>query len=645
MPGETTWNEAVMAADPAAPDCVRVTGTAYTGGAVRQWWGDTVIDVEGMEVSAQVPLLDSHSNTIRDKVGEARVTKSGSDVLIEGRLLAGSDKARYIAESGRQSRWQLSIGADVVECRRVRERESVRCNGRDFAGPLLLVTRSRLREVSVVAVGADSGTAMVVEAAFDLRADESTRARIMSCVMEREEREMPKNEANEVKEAAAVRPGGDGDAALEAARSAARDAVQAERARVAAVTAVCAGECPDVLARAVAEGWTEAETTAKVLEAVRAARPAKTRDAVPAPAGAGVLECALGFRAGLTAEDLAADHDERTVKAAERMDITLRDFCRECVRLEGGSAPSSGFGASDIRAAFSTVALPGVLSNVANKRLLKGFQAAEVTAPTLCGSGSIADFKVSNRVRVDVYGDLQEVPPGGEFQDGSVGEATATNQLRTYGQKFCLTRQMIINDDMDEFLKIPRAYGGMAARLQDRLFYTLLNANGNWADGKTFFHADHNNDLEADDLSVATLGQAVAMFGRMTDEAGHPVAIRPRYLVVAPEQEIAANELVTGGILIAGSGSVLRPASNGIVSKGLQVVSTPWLTSGTWYLFADPSEVECFELAYLNGRRAPVVERGDTDFTTLGMWFRVYFDIGCAPQEYRGVVRAHTNSD
>ena len=34
------------------------------------------------------------------------------------------------------------------------------------------------------------------------------------------------------------------------------------------------------------------------------------------------------------------------------------------------------------------------------------------------------------------------------------------------------------------------------------------------------------------------------------------------------------------------------------------------------------------------------VEQGETDFNTLGMWFRVYFDLGIREQEYRGMVKS-----
>ena len=58
-----------------------------------------------------------------------------------------------------------------------------------------------------------------------------------------------------------------------------------------------------------------------------------------------------------------------------------------------------------------------------------------------------------------------------------------------------------------------------------------------------------------------------------------------------------------------------------------------------WYLFADPAVVDTFEIGYLKGRRTPTVERGETDFDTLGVKFRVYFDLGVREQDYRGMCK------
>ena len=92
----------------------------------------------------------------------------------------------------------------------------------------------------------------------------------------------------------------------------------------------------------------------------------------------------------------------------------------------------------------------------------------------------------------------------------------------------------------------------------------------------------------------------------------------------------------------------MRPALNILSDENLEVVSSPYLANAkyegasetAWYLFGQPGTVDTFEIGYLKGKRAPTVERGDTDFNTLGIWFRVYFDVGVREQDHRGMVKA-----
>ena len=64
--------------------------------------------------------------------------------------------------------WQMSIGANADEYRRVEAEEKININGQELAGPLYVITKSTLREVSVVAVGADASTNMKIEAKLNL---------------------------------------------------------------------------------------------------------------------------------------------------------------------------------------------------------------------------------------------------------------------------------------------------------------------------------------------------------------------------------------------------------------------------------------------------------------------------------------------
>ena len=89
-------------------------------------------------------------------------------------------------------------------------------------------------------------------------------------------------------------------------------------------------------------------------------------------------------------------------------------------------------------------------------------------------------------------------------------------------------------------------------------------------------------------------------------------------------------------------------ALNELADENLEVVSSPYLSNvkypgyseNAWFLFGSPAQIDTFEIGYLKGRRTPTVERGDSDFNTLALWFRVYFDLGVREQDHRGMVRS-----
>ena len=446
-----------------------------------------------------------------------------------------------------------------------------------------------------------------------------------------------------------------------AAETAAQDTLKAERERIARIQEICNGEHPEIEREAVKAGWTPEAVTRRMLEAVRAERPSAGVAVTvrTEPEGRELrsnIEAALCLRCGLSADSLEKSYGAKSVEAGLRdMEMPLKQLVVECMRMDGIPYTGRSFDNDTIRAAFSSVSLPGILSNVANKKLLQSYEAQPIIALRLCTTGDLNDFKENERFRLTDVGDLLPVAPDGEIKDGGVVEESAKNQLDTYGKKFCLTRKMIINDDLGAFMKVPTAMGNRAARLIDQLFFARLLKNPAQADGKTLFSAGHKNLLTgaSSALSAESLKKAVQIFLDQTDADNQPINVEPRILLVPTALKHLAIELTKGATLImAGGGAgeqTVRPALNVLADENLQVISSPYLansgyegaSASAWYLFGAPGQVDTFEIGYLNGKRTPTVERGETDFNTLGLWFRVYFDLGVREQDHRGMVKAN----
>ena len=70
-----------------------------------------------------------------------------------------------------------------------------------------------------------------------------------------------------------------------------------------------------------------------------------------------------------------------------------------------------------------------------------------------------------NRVQIGEAPQLLKVSEGGEFKRGSITESKESYRIETYGRVVGITRQVLINDDLDAFTRIPAMYGTAIATL------------------------------------------------------------------------------------------------------------------------------------------------------------------------------------
>jgi len=644
----------------------RFTMTAYTGGAMvlAGWPHPVVVDLVGLAVGKKSrPILMDHDT---GRIVGHTDTVSTEGVLSVAGVVSGVGPAaqEVVGASDNGFPWQASLGAAVRKVVFVPEGKSGSANGKVFAGPVYIVRASRLGEVSFVALGADDSTNARVEATFganhntevitmefeewlkakghelaDLSEEETATLKAEYEAEMTEEVKAPEKPVEHTVQAT-----------LEAKREA-ENAIRTERERVAAIQEICAGEYPRIERDAIRLGWNLEETSQKVLKAMRESRPQadvhitmrtdKARDY-----DRKTLEAALCMRAGIKESILLREYGEQVIESASMdRDMSLQQLFVECARMEGIPVPRS-FCNDTIRAAFSTVSLSGILNNVANKKLLKAFEAQPIVATKLCSEGELNDFKESERYRLTDVGDLEPVAPDGEIKSGGLKEEQATNQLGTFGKMFSLTREMIYNDDLNAFMKVPEGMGARAARKIDQLFFKRLLSNPN-----SLFSEVHKNYAEGADtaLSAASLATAIQMFLDQTDADGQPINVSPRYLLVPTGLKMTARELLNSVAFFAtGTDNKTRiPTYNALADEGLDAIASPYLSNANypgysakaWYLFADPSVVDTFEIGYLKGRRTPTVEQGETDFDTLGVKFRVYFDLGVREQDHRGMTK------
>lgn len=637
---------------------------AYNGGELRLdlFDGPTYIDLDGVTFAKNVVLMVDHNP--ERTVGHVESIKiDGGKIVAEGVISRGNGDAfdvTYSAENGFP--WQCSVGGPLLDFMELAAGEVIEVNGNLVTGPAWIVTKLEIREISFVALGADDSTraSLAASAAGEpraaagdmpmteqkaaVRADGAQNGAVAAGGAFVKFSELNSSEddtgragteenkmADELKLAA--------DQPTDAERLEAYRKQQAdETRRVEAIRKVSGGKYAELEAKAIEEGWTAERAELEMLRASRAAAPSPKS---PRAATGAVLECVAMRAAGVGSARLEKRYDEQTLEAAYKLrGIGLQEFC---AMASGTSLPHYRSDAGGwLRAAFSNASLPNLLSNVANKALLEGYNYAEDSWRKIAKITSVPDFKTAARYRLDASAGFTKVAPGGELKHGSLGEGGYTNKAETYGVMFAIDRQMLINDDLGALAELPKQIGAAAGEaIAEAVFAAILGNAG------SFFSAGNKNLVTGADyaLSIAGLDKGYATFVAQTKPNGMPLGQQPAKLLVPGCLAITAQQLMTSTMLVNGT-TKANPAANPFVGK-FEVVASSYLDNAAmsgysataWYLFADPDRVPAVEVAFLNGADRPTIEQSDADFNTLGIQFRGYSDFGVALGDPRGAVK------
>ena len=293
-----------------------------------------------------------------------------------------------------------------------------------------------------------------------------------------------------------------------------------------------------------------------------------------------------------------------------------------------------------VAAAFthSSSDFPLLLANVANKALLQGYQEAEETFQQWTRAGTLSDFKPGKRVDLNIFPSLDKVTEGAEYKYGSIGERGETVMLATYGKHFSITRQAIINDDLDAFTRVPRVMGRAAIRTIGDLVYAILTGNPAMSDGTTLFHASHANLATGAALSTTSV-DALQSAMALQKIGGAPLNIGLKYLIVPRALRGLAN-VVRNSEFEVGASSKNNTIPNS-VNGTFEVVSDARLdaaSSTAWYGAADPNANDTIEVNYLDGNQAPYLEQ-KAGWSVDGTEFKVRIDAGVSPLDWRTLAK------
>lgn len=510
----------------------------------------------------------------------------------------------------------VSVGYAINRYEVLEDEDTKSTNGR-FNGPAYVVTDWEPLEISIVSVPADP-TVGVGRSAEEIHTSIDTQE-------DNTRMDQEKNlEVQEVK-SAPVETG--------ITQADLQKAMEQERKRTSEITAMFRDFDVEGADEAIVLGKSVEEAREMVMDQLRARNKgvSVTMGEAESDKFRAAAQDAVLMAAGIPVADAAPG-------AQELRGYSMVEMARESLRRESGSTVNFGDNMELARAAInSTSTFPAIMSNLANKSVMVGFNEAETTYQVWAGKGSNRDFKEAARVALSEAGTLELVPEGGQFKQDSFGEASARTKVATYGKLFSLTRQAIINDDLGLFSKIATKYGSAAKRLVNKMVYAQLTGNVKMQDNVALFDTKHGNVAGTGEaLSVKAIAKAITAMRRQKGIQGEATLnITPKYLVVPPELEMTAYQIVNSTAAVDGVNSgVVNPYKGRFV-----VVADAELTDpDAWYLVADASQHDTIEVTYLNGVETPRLETRQ-GFDVDGIEYKVAFDCGVSALDFRGVFK------
>jgi hypothetical protein len=669
---------------------------AYNGGLlpVDGFEHPVVVDLTGLEAPNQIPILIDHRKEVEATLGITdKIENTGTALHLAGVVTGVSPLVQTVlAQDAKGQQWQASIGARVLESVDIPEGKVVSVNGQQIAGPFVLATRSVLKETSILPLGADSSTTVNLAARAAASAvkgsvmsfEEWVKSLGLDLATMTPEQQAALQDAYKAKmsvSAAMPAKPEDKPAMATAAPSAvpataaaaahvdlmasARNELAALHRRAAQINAA-AGGFSDIAATAIEQNWSVEKVELEALKRRTAqdrTRPTSFSAAQASGDQGRILMAGLSMsRKHKTTEKEFTDAELQAAHTTYRGRLGIQQVILQAAAAAGmpihaGEKLHDGnlrealryAFAPTVQAAFSTVSLPGIFSNLANKELLAGFEEEDNNWEEISDVKSTNDFKTHTSYRLLDDMEYEELGPGDVIKNGKLSEESYTRSVDTFAKMFSLTRRDIINDDLGAFDDIRTRLGRGAARRLNRLVWTTFLANHT-----TFWTSARTNYIEGAGTVLGTDGAGLSAGVKAFRQRKSPLVTgaeessrlmlggRATKLLVPPELEAVAEALY-----VARNLNAVKASDANIHANKYRVIVASELSDSAygggysptaWYLFGDTRKPVV--TSFLNGQRSPTVESADADFNTLGIQFRGYHDFGCSQSEYLAGIKS-----
>lgn len=605
----------------------RTVRVLWTTGATRRTYSwedgevDESLDLGGADLSAWdgAAVRDSHRyESALDQLGVIEPgttvrTADGIESTVRFARTDEGDRAAALVADGITSQW--SVGYDEVRYERIPANRRADVRGADV--PLYVARSWRPRELSLVPVAADPGARTRSSDSITITIEEID----MSLTTLADDTTARAAEIDQAVQAERARIGQ--RAATIGQAVSALGLADVQVADLAASTRSTDEILSDLITKRQAQQEATNVRTQRVEVEVGISAEDKRRNAMvasilrranPSNAKFAALDGAHEYRGSL-ATMMRSELHARGVSGA--LNMSDDQVARTVLTARAGSG-------------MSLTDLPNVFLDAMNKSLLEAYETTARTYLRWAQRSDFRDFRDHHMVRLsDIAMNRTPKPEGGSFSQVKFTDKRNTASAKTYGLYWDITREMVVNDDLDAFSMAPMAVADSFADLENALVYGVLENNAALVDGYALFGTEHGNILSSYGKPGATIAQALAEHTYDTP-ARTGRAFNYQHVIVPLSYKWEAEQYYATDWVPA-----TQAESRPDTVRGKTVTASEYLTTGAWYAAAAMSGIR---YGYLTGsegiQTAEEVENGSL---TYRMW--AWSDFGVGVRDHIGLVK------
>jgi hypothetical protein len=297
-----------------------------------------------------------------------------------------------------------------------------------------------------------------------------------------------------------------------------------------------------------------------------------------------------------------------------------------------------------------------VLQDAQNKMLRIGYVESARTWQLWAKRGTAPDFKNINRPQISEVGSLKRRNQGGPIQYVTLTDSKESYALQEYIGGVKLTRQTLINDDLNVFADVPMKQGQAAARLEDDTAYYIPIKNANLADGGALFNVTvvttaggHANRVAGGAPTVANVSVTEKLMMLQRGPKNQAILnITPKFWLGPVALKTTAEQFFASRVDPSKNNDTpnpyngrITPISNARFDLGYLNDDGTTDVAGSaliWFLFADyrDGNIDTIEVCFLADEPEPVLKQ-ETDFDTDDQKYAIRHVVAAKALDFRGV--------